>query len=169
MDEFQLTFDQDNQLDKTAQREYRNTLGQFSTGVAIVTTRSPSGEKVGLTINSFTSLSLSPPMVLWCLEKDSSSRHLFVKGCPFTVSILTQEQKGLAEIFASQNHDRFKDVSLAGDIDGAPIIDGCLAWFECQTVDNIAGGDHTIITGEVGKFGRNKGIPLVFQGGKYLT
>lgn len=154
-------------LDSDGFRAYRNSLSAFTTGVAIVTTRTPEGEKVGLTVNSFTSLSIDPPMVLWCLGKKSKSVPLFQKSRPFTVSVLTAGQQHLAEIFSSQNNDRFKDVALAGDPTGAPIIDGCLSWFECK-VDNIFdGGDHHIIVGEVSRFGRQDEKPLVFQNGEY--
>ena len=112
-------------------RAYRTCLSAFTTGVAIVTTVSLDGEHVGLTVNSFTSLSLEPPMVLWCLESGSASVPFFKKGRPFTINVLTEEQQELAKIFSSTNHDRFKDVAISGDPLGAPIIDGCLSWFEC--------------------------------------
>jgi flavin reductase (DIM6/NTAB) family NADH-FMN oxidoreductase RutF len=146
---------------------FRSNLAAFSTGVAIVTTICPEGENVGLTINSFSSLSLDPPMVLWCIGKRSQSVPLFQKGRPFTINVLTQKQQNLAQIFSSQNNDRFKDVALTGDPTGAPIIEGCLSWFECN-VDNVfEGGDHYIVTGLVTSFGRRDEKPLVFHEGQY--
>jgi len=150
------------------QRLFRNALGAFATGVAIVTTRGEDGEKVGLTINSFASVSLDPPMVLWCLANHSENKGLFSEGRPFSINVLTAAQKQLAETFASPRRDRFRDVALAGDKNGAPIIDGALAWFECHVEAVHAGGDHSIIVGRVGRFGTHEGTPLMFQGGQYI-
>lgn len=148
---------------------FRSCLSAFSTGVAIVTTCSLDGEKVGLTVNSFSSLSIDPPMVLWCLGKKSKSVPLFKEGRPFNINVLTSKQENLAQIFSSQNNDRFKDVALTGDPSGAPIIEGCLSWFEC-TVDSVfEGGDHYIITGLVSKFSRRGEKPLVFHDGQFKT
>ncbi len=148
---------------------FRSALSAFTTGVVIVTTLCPEGEKVGLTVNSFSSLSMEPPMVLWCLEKRSQSVPLFAKGRSFTINVLTDQQQHLAQIFSSKNHDRFKDVALAGDPTGAPIIEGCLSWFECGVADVFDGGDHYIITGLVTRFGRRDEKPLIFHDGKYKT
>jgi flavin reductase (DIM6/NTAB) family NADH-FMN oxidoreductase RutF len=148
-------------------RLFRHALGSFSTGVAIVTTLSDAGEKVGLTINSFTSLSLDPPLVLWCLAGGSESAGLFRPSRQFTVNILAKDQRPLGEIFASNSNDRFRDVALAGDPGDAPIIGGCVAWFECRVEDIFEGGDHLIITGRVRRFSCREGAPLLFHKGEY--
>ena len=157
------------ELTSDEMRAYRQCLSAFTTGVAIVTTVSLEGEHVGLTINSFTSLSLTPPMVLWCLEEGSASVPLFKQGRPFTINVLTTKQQDLAKIFSSTNHDRFKDVAIAGDPLGAPIIDGCLSWFECVVDQVFLGGDHHIIVGRVTRFGRRDDKPLIFHDGDYKS
>ena len=161
-------FNSDGGIDAKEQQLFRSALGAFATGVAIVTTRGEDGEKVGLTINSFASVSLDPPLVLWCLANHSENIDLFTTGRPFSINVLTSEQKSLAETFASPRRDRFRDVALAGDKNGAPIIDGALAWFECHVDAVHAGGDHQIIIGRVARFGTHEGSPLMFQGGQYL-
>ncbi len=148
-------------------RLFRDALGNFSTGVAILTTLSDAGEKVGLTINSFTSVSLDPPLVLWCLAKGSESSNLFQPSRPFTVNILARDQQPLAELFASNSNDRFRDVALAGDPGDAPIIGGSIAWFDCRVEDIFEGGDHLIITGRVRRFACRDGAPLLFHKGGF--
>lgn len=156
-------------LTKDDLSDLRYCFSTFATGVAIVTTLTETGENVGLTVNSFSSLSLSPPMVLWCLDDRSESVGLFLKDRPFTVNILAHDQAHLAKVFSSNNHDRFKHVTIAGNTLAAPIIEGCLAWFECKVEHLFKGGDHHIIVGRVESFGRYDKTPLVFHEGQYAS
>ena len=153
---------------KADERLYRDALGRFSTGVAIVTALSHTGEKLGLTVNSFTSVSLAPPIILWCLSKDSECCSVFVKGYSFAVNVLAKDQLNLASAFSARNGERFNGVEFDPCSQEAPIIAACLAWFDCQVDDVMDGGDHWIITGRVHRFANRGGLPLLFQSGAYL-
>lgn len=145
----------------------RRALGMFATGIAVVTTRSPEGKPVGLTVNSFNSVSLEPPLVLWSLARSNSAFEVF-EGCShYAVNILATDQQALSNHFASKVHDRFKDLAWHEGLGGAPLLDGCCAHFEVRNTTRVPGGDHLVFIGEVERFGWHKREPLIYFGGHY--
>ena len=151
-------------LDKTA---FRNALGSFVTGVTIVTARDGEGMPVGLTANSFNSVSLDPPMVLWSLSLDSHSLPAFRDAQSWAVHILATGQQDMSDRFARRGADKFAGLALADGPEGAPLIEGCAARFGCQARFEYEGGDHAIFLGEVVDFGRSEAEPLIYHGGRY--
>lgn len=147
-------------------RQFRSALGSFATGVTIVTTRDLSGRDIGLTVNSFNSVSLDPPMVLWSLASKSPHRRAFMDAGYFAVHVLAAEQAEFATRFASPV-DRFQDLQIERGESGVPLLDGCAARFQCRVVSCHAGGDHDIFVGEVISFEDFKRPALVFQSGRY--
>ena len=148
-------------------RQFRNALGSFTTGVTIVTTRDSSGHDVGLTVNSFNSVSLDPPLVLWSLDRNSASLSAFVEAEYFAVHILAADQEPLSNLFAKRGTDKFLGLDPARGHGGIPLLDGCSARFECRSTFRYDGGDHEIFVGEVITFEHFGLPPLVFQGGRY--
>lgn len=148
-------------------RDFRHALGAFPTGVTIVTARSPEGADVGLTVNSFNSVSLDPPLVLWSLAKSSASIQAFERATAFVIHVLSASQEELATRFATKNIDRFAGLDIARGYGGAPLIPGCAARFECKKAYLYEGGDHVIFVGEVLEFERSDKPVLAFHGGKY--
>lgn len=150
-------------------KQLRNALGAFATGVTIVTTQDKSGRDAGMTVNSFSSVSLDPPMVLWSLAKNAHSRDAFLNAEYFGVHILAVDQADLSAKFASRGIDKFSGLELARGHGNVPLLDGCAARFECKTVFRYEGGDHDILVGEVVSF-ENFGPPsLVFVSGRYAV
>ena len=150
-------------------REFRNALGAFTTGVTIVTTRDASGRDVGLTVNSFNSVSLEPPLVLWSLARSSASLPAFVDAAYFAVHILGARQEALSNQFARRGADKFAGLDVVRGQGGVPLLDGCAARFECRTAYRHEGGDHEIFVGEVLNFEHFDRPPLVFQKGGYAV
>ncbi len=149
-------------------REFRNALGNFATGVTIVTTMSEDGEPVGLTANSFSSVSLDPPLVLFCLDRRSYSFAHFQASTHFVVNILSSEQADISNHFAKPSVDKWHDVSFDICGVGCPAFTDALAVFECETQDIHEAGDHIIIIGKVESFrGRSDGEPLLYFRGRY--
>ncbi len=150
--------------------EYRAALGQFATGVTIVTAVDAQGKLVGLTANSFNSVSLSPPLVLWSLGRQSSSMAGFLSATAYAINVLAADQRTLAERFASKGIDRFDGVNWHAGLTGAPVIEGAVAVFECNHRSQHDEGDHIIFVGEVAHCRRRLGVPpLVFHGGRFFT
>lgn len=142
----------------------------FATGVTIVTARTPDGALVGLTANSFNSVSLNPPLVLWSLAQSASSMAAFSTGSHYAINILAADQKALAERFASRREDRWKDVLFTEGACGAPLLAGAAATFECFNRSRYQEGDHVIFVGEVERCNRREGAsPLLYHGGKFYT
>lgn len=151
-------------------REFRAALGMFATGVTIVTARTDSGELVGLTANSFNSVSLEPPLVLWSLSRSASALAAFSTGSHYAISILAAEQQGLATQFASKQGDRWAGVPYTLGISGAPLLPGTVAQFECFNRSRYEEGDHVIFVGEVERCTHRTGAaPLLFHGGQFYT
>lgn len=148
-------------------RRLRSALGAFATGVTIVTTRDADGRDVGLTANSFSSVSLDPPMVLWSLAKTSSNINAFKGARAFAVHILAADQDALSGRFASKGIDKFAGLDLERGADGIPLLGGCAARFECRTAHQYEGGDHVIFVGEVVGLAHLERTPLIFHGGRY--
>ena len=130
-------------------RAFRDAAGQFGTGVTIVTTLDEAQRPVGLTANSFTSVSLDPPMVLFCLGKTSDTVAAFDAGHGFVVHVLAADQQDLSNRFASKGVDRFDGTAWSGGLGNLPVIEGALATFECELAHTYEGGDHLIYVGEV--------------------
>ena len=150
--------------------EFRASLAMFATGVTIVTARSATGKLVGLTANSFNSVSLSPPLVLWSLAQAASSMAAFSTGSHYAINILAADQKELAERFASKRADRWDDVNFIDGAAGAPLLAGAAAIFECFNRSRYEEGDHVIFVGEVERCSRRDGAaPLLYHGGKFYT
>ena len=150
--------------------DFRAALGMFATGVTIVTARGADGGPVGLTANSFNSVSLEPPLVLWSLARSAGSMPAFERGSHNAINILAAEQHALAERFASKAVDRFKDLAFREGAGGAPLIDGAAAVFECFNRSRYEEGDHVIFVGEVERCEWRAGAtPLIFHSGRYFT
>ena len=150
--------------------DFRAALGMFATGVTIVTARDADGAPVGLTANSFNSVSLAPPLVLWSLARSAGSMPAFEGGSHYTINILAADQHALAERFASKALDRFKGLAFREGAGGAPILEGAAAVFECFNRSRYEEGDHVIFVGEVERCAWRAGAqPLIFHGGRYFT
>jgi flavin reductase (DIM6/NTAB) family NADH-FMN oxidoreductase RutF len=162
----------------TPGRALRDALGCFPTGVAVVTGLAADGRPFGLTINSFTSLSLEPPLILWSLRSESPLRRCFHGDARFAVNVLGSAQEPIARQFASPRPDRFAGIRwrpgpggprhLAGAplLAGLPHLEGAVAWFDCRLRDTHDAGDHRILIGGVERFATAGGEPLLFvQGG----
>lgn len=147
-------------------REFRNALGNFATGVTIITAKGADGETVGITANSFNSVSLDPPLVLWSLDRNSASLKVIEDASHFCVHILSDRQADECMAFAKSGADKFADISTGEGLGGAPLLEDCLARFECRNVVHHDGGDHVIIVGEVERFDTNDGDPLIFFRGR---
>ncbi len=154
------------QIDK---RAFRNALGAFTTGVTVVTTRDAAGRDVGLTINSFNSVSLEPPLVLWSLARSSGSLPAFLEAEHFAVHILAADQEPLSNRFAKRGADKFSGLDVARGEGGVPLLPGCSARFRCRTAYRHEGGDHEIFVGEVLGFEAFERAPLVFHKGGYAV
>jgi flavin reductase (DIM6/NTAB) family NADH-FMN oxidoreductase RutF len=142
----------------------------FATGVTIVTARTASGQLVGLTANSFNSVSLSPPLVLWSLSRAAGSMAAFQAGSHYAINILGSDQQALARQFAAQGTDRFAGVQFDNSSTGAPLLHGAVATFECFNRSRYDEGDHVIFVGEVERCTHREGAsPLLYHGGKFYA
>jgi flavin reductase (DIM6/NTAB) family NADH-FMN oxidoreductase RutF len=131
------------------QELFKQIMGNYPTGVTIVTTMGEDGKPVGLTVNSFASVSLDPPMLLWSIDHRVSSLKAFTEGSKFAVHVLAGEQQGLCKTFASKVDDRFGTCKWSLSENELPIIEGAFGVFECKTFKAIEAGDHTVLIGEV--------------------
>jgi 3-hydroxy-9,10-secoandrosta-1,3,5(10)-triene-9,17-dione monooxygenase reductase component len=145
----------------------RSALGAFATGVTIVSTRNAEEMDVGITANSFNSVSLDPPMVLWSLSRKAMSLPAFQSNSHFAVHILAADQDDLSRRFATQGADKFAGLRIERGFGDVPLIDGCAARFQCRTAFNYDGGDHVIFVGEVLAFDQSGRPPLLFHAGGY--
>ena len=145
----------------------RAALGRFATGVTIVSCLDGAGASVGLTANSFNALSLDPPLVLWSLRRSSPSVHAFVEAAHFAVNVLSEAQVDLSRRFASQVPDKFADGAWSRGEGGVPVLTGCAAVFECETVSHQEAGDHVLFIGRVRRATDAPLAPLVFHAGHY--
>ena len=149
------------------QRELRNALGRFATGITVITTLPANSKAEGLTANSFTALSLEPPLILWCLLKNSPVLNAFVQCEYFAVNILRSSQRDLSNQFATPVADKFAGVDWSKGLGGAPLLRDSLAHFECRHYARHEGGDHLIFIGEVERFTYTDGSPLLYNMGAY--
>ena len=148
-------------------KSFRSALGSFVTGVTIVTVRGADGRPFGLTANSFNSVSLDPPMVLWSLSLKSGSLPVFRKAESWAVHVLGADQRDMSDRFAAPDVDRFAGLDPVDGPEGAPVIDGCAARFGCRSRFEYEGGDHAIFLGEVVDFHRRETEPLIYHSGRY--
>lgn len=150
--------------------EFRASLGMFATGVTIVTARTGDGQLVGLTANSFNSVSLDPPLVLWSLARAAGSLAVFSNGLHYAINVLAADQQVLAEQFAARGLNRWTGVGFAEGINGAPLLDGAVASFECFNRSQYTEGDHVIFVGEVERCSHRAGAsPLLYHGGRFYA
>jgi len=145
----------------------RAALGQYATGVAIATTLNGEGAPVGLTINSFASVSLDPPLILWSLGLGSALLPNFRDRGHFAINVLSAAQQPLADRFASRQPDKFSGLDWQPGADGVPLLPAALARFECRLEQAVPGGDHLILIGRVLGFDRADGEPLIFFASRY--
>jgi flavin reductase (DIM6/NTAB) family NADH-FMN oxidoreductase RutF len=149
-------------------RELRRVLGAFVTGVTVVTTTDGEGRFHGVTANSFSSVSLDPPLVLWSQAIKAQSHSAFLKAERFAVNILAEDQIELSNRFAKSSTEKFAGLDVNVGLGGVPLLRGCNAWLECRVVSRVPGGDHTIFIGEVDSIARAERNPLAFGNGQYL-
>ena len=150
--------------------DFRAALAMFATGVTIVTALDADSRPVGLTANSFNSVSIEPPLVLWSLSLQAGTLPAFERGSHYAVHILASDQHALAERFARKEIDRFEGVAYRPGKHGVPILDGAAAVFECFNRSRYEEGDHVIFVGEVERCAKQDDAhPLIFHGGRYFT
>jgi 3-hydroxy-9,10-secoandrosta-1,3,5(10)-triene-9,17-dione monooxygenase reductase component len=149
--------------------EYRRALGSFATGVAVITTVDKNGNRAGLTVNSFNSVSLQPPLVLWSIACDSGACAAFLEAEHFAVNILSTHQRSICEKFAAGGTNKFDQIDCTEGLAGVPILPEFSSVFECKTQNIFDGGDHKIILGRVLRFEDRKTDPLIFYRGHYMT
>lgn len=159
----------DRQTTMTDGRELRRALGRFATGVTIVTTRAPDGRCEGLTANSFSSVSLDPPLVLWSLDRRAPSLPGFEAAEHFVVHVLASHQQALSGRFATPAADKFAALPTRDGLGGCPLLADCLARFECSVHQRVLAGDHVVFIGRVERMFHRDGEPLVFCAGQYWT
>ncbi len=148
-------------------RALRDAFGCFATGVTIITATSDAGISVGLTANSFSSVSLNPALVSWSLSSHAPSLPVFQNCSHYAIHVLCDAQQELALRFAQSRDDKFAGLELGEGLGGTPLLDGALAVFQCSNAYRHAGGDHVIFLGQVEKFEHNQGKPLIFHAGKF--
>ena len=149
-------------------RELRQVLGSFVTGVTVITTLDAQGKPHGLTANSFSSVSLDPPLILWSQSLKAPSHPVFRDGERFVVNILADDQVAVSDRFARSSPDKFAGCLVRPGLGGVPLIEGCSAYLECRRISSFPGGDHVVFLGEVERIERTGRQPLVFGGGRYL-
>src|SRR5476651_2544959 len=148
-------------------RDFRNALGTFATGVTIITAAGADGRPYGLTCNSFASVSLNPPLVLWSLGMFSQALSVFRNTTHFAVNVLGASQQALAAKFAKSSEDKFAGVEWTPGLGNAPLLAECVANFQCRTANRYYGGDHVIFLGAVEAYSYNRNEPLLFARGGY--
>ena len=149
-------------------RAFRNALGCFATGVTVVTAQASDGTLMGLTVNSFSSVSLDPPLVLWSLGAESPNLEGFQRASHYAVNVLSLEQESISNHFATRQPDKFSSIEWTPGLGGAPLLPGCHAHFEVRNEFHYPGGDHLIFIGHVERFSsRADSNPLLFHAGRY--
>lgn len=147
-------------------RAFRRALGQFATGVTIATAMTKEGP-IGLAVNSFSAISLDPPLISWSIRNESRNRGVFTAGANFAISVLAEDQMQACAVFASPADNQFDAVQCEPGTNGSPLLTQAIAQFECTVENTVSAGDHQIIVGRVSRFVRLAGEPLVFCQGQY--
>ncbi|KPU95869.1 flavin reductase [Variovorax paradoxus] len=150
-------------------RQLRDVLGTFVTGVTVVTTRAPDGQTHGVTANSFSSVSLDPPLVLWSQSLSSRSHSAFQDSGHFAINILADDQIALSNHFAKSRDDKFDGIAHAQGVGGVPVLEGVAAHLECTKIAAYPGGDHVVFMGRVERIAQSGRRPLAFGRGKYMV
>ena len=148
-------------------RDFRNALGTFATGVTIITAMAGDGRPYGLTCNSFASISLNPPLVLWSLGMYSQGLPIFQNASHFAVNVLGASQQALSNKFAKSSADKFEGIDWVPGLGNAPLLADCVANFQCRAASRYYGGDHVIFLGAVEAYAYNRQEPLLFACGGY--
>lgn len=147
-------------------RAFRRALGQFATGVTVIATSS-GDQLVGMAANSFSAVSLDPPLVLWSIRKESKSVPAFLDNGHFSINVLGEDQMELSGLFGRPQPEQFTQVAWSAGRHGDPLLEGAIAHFECVSEAVLDGGDHHILVGRVERFARYEGAPLLFAQGQY--
>ena len=149
-------------------RDFRSTLGSFATGVTVITALTPDGQPIGVTISSFNSVSLDPPLILWSLSLNSPNIEAFSSASHYAVNVLSADQQHISDRFASRRSDRFADLPFSNGLSDVPLLANCCAWFECTNEAHYPGGDHLIFVGHVERFALGEAeSPLIFHNARY--
>ncbi|WP_431221806.1 p-hydroxyphenylacetate 3-hydroxylase reductase component [Serratia sp. L9] len=159
-----MTHHTDNALDP---RAFRRALGNFATGVTVVTAATTEGARVGVTANSFNSVSLDPPLILWSIDKRSGSYSVFEQASHFAINVLAADQIDVSNRFARPSEDKFAGIEVDIGAGGAPLLADCAARFQCEKYQQVDGGDHWIMIGKVVAFDDLGRAPLVYHQGAY--
>ena len=149
------------------ERQFRDAMAQFVTGITVICVRRGDGRYVGFTANSFNSVSLEPPLVVWSLRRDAENLEAFRAAPRYAINVLAGSQAELARRFSRPHADRFAGVPYRLGAADAPLIDGCVAWFECRHHAQIEAGDHILFIGEVETCERASGSALLFHHSRY--
>jgi flavin reductase (DIM6/NTAB) family NADH-FMN oxidoreductase RutF len=153
--------------------DLRRALGGFVTGITVVTSRAPDGRTAGVTVNSFCSVSLEPPLVLWCLSRTAPSYSVFLDASHFAIHVLAEDQGDLSARFSGQanlngrTRDKFAGLELPDGLGGAPLLADVVARYECRLERRYDGGDHLIMVGEVERYSHTDRPPLLFHAGRH--
>ena len=150
-------------------RAFRRALGMFATGITVVTTRDAAGHPVGLTVNSFNSVSLDPPLIVWSLSRQFTQREAFEHCNHYAINVLSADQESLSKLFAGKAKDRFAGLEWDVGTHDVPLLRGCCAHFEVRNDVRHEGGDHLLFIGEVLRFDRAEKAPLLYFEGAYRT
>lgn len=148
--------------------DLRQAFGRFGTGVTVITTRAPNGARIGVTANSFNTVSLEPPIVLWSLSIKSPSLALYRAAGHFAVNVLALDQLDLSQRFSRPAEDKFAGVAFSDGLRGVPVIAGCAATIECAVLNEHLVGDHVLFLGQVERYTYEQAAPLLFLNGKYI-
>jgi flavin reductase (DIM6/NTAB) family NADH-FMN oxidoreductase RutF len=148
-------------------RQLRNTLGSFATGVTVITALDADGTPRAMTANSFSSVSLDPPLVLWSIGKDALAFDAFTQCKHFAIHVLKQDQQALSSRFATREARTFDDLQMEHGVGGVPLFSDYLSRFQCELHECLPGGDHIIVIGKVVDIEHKEGEPLLFFSGKY--
>lgn len=151
------------------ERQFRDALGEFATGVTVICVRGADARYVGFTANSFNSVSLDPPLVVWSLDRRAENLAAFEAADRYAINVLAHDQVDLARRFSRPHADRFAGVPFRLGVAQAPLIDGCVAWFECRHHAQHRAGDHVLFIGQVETCARRKDTGLVFHHGRFGT
>lgn len=156
-----------NQTTEFDSKAFRRALGNFATGITVITATTPDGEQAGVTANSFNSVSLDPALILWSIDKRSGSCEVFEKASHFAVNILAADQIDVSNHFARPNDDKFADIQYSKGLGNAALLPDCAATFQCESYQTLDGGDHWILIGKVVAFEDSGRAPLVYHQGSY--
>ncbi len=148
---------------------FRKAMGTFATGVTIMTCRGEDGRAVGMTVNSFTSVSLEPPLVLWCINQSIIPTAAFNAASHFAVHVLHRGQESLSNHFAVDRDDKFDGIEHSNGVADLPILTDFLSVYQCKVINRVEAGDHAIVVGELVDYEIRDREPLIFHGGRYRS